>query len=153
MLPNSRENLSSAVQVFVAEEDDDIRAEIARALRDRGHVVVECADGPTLFQRLERRLAHPGARRSIVIAQARLPGVGGLRVLHSLRGLDVQIPMVLLTWLEDPTVHADAVAAGAAAVLTKPVQLSELRRVVDALMAGVALRALGIPSGHPAILP
>lgn len=153
MLPNARENLSSAVQVLVAEEDDDIRAEIARGLRDHGHVVVECADGPTLFQQLERRLARPDARRSIVIAQARLPGVGGLRVLHSLKGLDVQIPMVLLTWLHEPTVHAAAMAAGAAAVLTKPIQLVELRRVIDALTARVGPRVLGTPSGHPAIPP
>jgi CheY-like chemotaxis protein len=61
------------VQIVLADADDVLRAEIAEVLRNDGRGVVECADGPTLFAQLEERLSHPGARRSLVIAQARLP--------------------------------------------------------------------------------
>jgi CheY-like chemotaxis protein len=151
VLSDARDNPSSILEIFVAEEDDKLRAEIVGALRQEGHIVVECADGATLFQQLERRLARPGPNRSIVIAQARLPGVGALRVFHSLHALDVQIPMVLMTWIQEPTVQADAEAVGAAAVLTKPVQLPELHRVVNDLMARMAPSAAGNPSRPPAI--
>ena len=134
MQASNVEGLSSAVQIFVAEEDDALRMEIAAALRGEGHEVVECADGQRLFHELEHRLARPGARRSVVIAQARLPGFEALRILHGLRGLDVQIPMVLMTRLRDPTLHDVAEKAGVAAVLTKPIQIAEVCRIVAALV-------------------
>jgi len=43
--------------------------------------------------------------------------------LPSLRGLDVQIPMVLMTRLREPTLQDVAEKAGVAAVLTKPIQI------------------------------
>jgi DNA-binding response OmpR family regulator len=141
------ENLSSAVQIFVAEEDDALRGEIATALRGDGHEVVECADGATLFRQLEHRLARPGARRSVVIAQARLPGFEALRILHSLRGLDVQIPMVLMTRLREPTLQDVAEKAGVAAVLTKPIQIAEVCRVVAALVERIGTPALRLATG------
>ena len=128
------EGLKSAVQIFVAEEDDALRVDIAAALRGEGHEVVECADGPKLFHELEHRLARPGARSSVVIAQARLPGIEALRILHSLRGLDVQIPMVLMARLRESTLQDVAEKAGVAAVLTKPIELAEVCRIVTALV-------------------
>jgi PleD family two-component response regulator len=76
-----------SVQILVAEEDEDLRATIAAALRDDGHSVVECPDGAALFRELEHRLARRGARKTLIIAQARLPSLGALRILHSLRAL------------------------------------------------------------------
>ena len=95
---------------------------------------MECADGAKLFHELEHRLARPGARRSVVIAQARLPGFEALRIFHSLRGLDVQIPMVLMTRLREPTLQGVADKAGVAAVLMKPIQIGEICRIVAALV-------------------
>lgn len=147
-VPSNRfENRSSAVQIFVAEEDDALRMEIAAALRGDGHEVVEGADGATLVRQLERRLARPGARMSIVIAQARLPGFPALRILHGLRGLDVQIPMILMTRLREPTIQDVAKKAGVAAVLTKPIQVAKLRRIVAALVARMRPPVLGVAAG------
>jgi DNA-binding NtrC family response regulator len=120
----------SSAHIFLAEADEDVRAEIAAALRRDGHEVVECADGATLFVELEHRLSRPGARRSLVIAQARLPGLSALRILHSLRQLDIEIPMILMTRLREPSLHDLAEKAGASAVLLKPVHLDDLQRAV-----------------------
>lgn len=124
----------SSVQIFLGEADDELRAEIAATLRRDGHDVVECSDGATLFVELEDRLSRPGARRSLVIAQARLPGLSALRILHSLRQLDIQIPMILMTRLQEPTLHDLAEKAGASAVLQKPIKMDELRRAVATVL-------------------
>jgi DNA-binding response OmpR family regulator len=126
--------LSSAIQIFVAEEDEALRRNVASALRGEGYEVSECADGATLFRQLESRLARPGARRSVVIAQGRLPGFGALQILHSLRGLDVWIPLILMTRLRDPAITEVAAKAGAATVLVKPIQVRDLCRVVTELV-------------------
>jgi DNA-binding response OmpR family regulator len=134
-MPSSRpESLRSAIQIFVAEEDEALRGNVASALRGESYEVLECADGATLFRQLERRLARPGARRSVVIAQGRLPGFGALQILHSLRGLDVSIPLILMTRLGDPAIAEVAAKAGASAVLVKPIKLSDLCCVVTELV-------------------
>ena len=133
----TRNALSSSVHIFVAEADDDLRAEIAASLQHEGRYVVECADGPTLFVELEHRVAHPGARRSLVIAQARLPGLSALRILHSLRQLDIQIPMILMTRSQESTLQDLAERAGASAILRKPIQMYQLRRAVAAVIENV----------------
>jgi DNA-binding response OmpR family regulator len=125
---------SGPIQIFVAEADDRLRATIAGALRDDGHEVVESPDGPTLFVQLEERLSHAGARHSMVIAQARLPGLSALRILHSLRQLDIRIPMILMTWLHEPTLQDLAEKVGASAVLMKPIRIDELRRTLSAVL-------------------
>lgn len=125
---------SGPVQIFVAEADERLRATIAGALRDDGYDVVESPDGPTLFVQLEERLSHAGARHSVVVAQARLPGLSALRILHSLRQLDIRIPMILMTWLQEPTLQDLAEKAGASAVLIKPIRIDELSRTVSAVL-------------------
>lgn len=147
-MPSTRPEMLTSVQIFVAEEDDALRVEIAVALRGDGHEVVECADGATLFRQLEHRVARPGARKSVVIAQARLPGFGALRILHSLRGLDIQIPMVLMTRLREPTIQDVAEKAGASAVLTKPIQITELRRIVASLVEPMTTPVLRVAAGN-----
>lgn len=136
------ESVRSSVQILVADEDAAVCATVAAALTEDGYEVVECGDGPALFRELEHRLARPGARKSLVIAQANLPGFGALQILHSLRALDVQIPMVLMTRLRAPDLPSVAEKAGASALLTKPLELVELRRVVAALVEPVATTAV-----------
>jgi DNA-binding response OmpR family regulator len=130
------------VQIHLAEADDELRASIAAALTDDGHDVVEYADGPTLFVELEERLSRPGARRSLVIAQAQLPGLSALRILHSLRQLDIQIPMILMTQVQGPTLHDLAEREGASAVLFKPIQIDHLRRVLAAVVGTPARKSV-----------
>jgi FixJ family two-component response regulator len=118
------------LRIFVAEEDAAARDELIRELRVGGYEVVSCANGAELFHELLARVSLPGARRSIVVAQARLPVVGALRILHSLRVLDVDIPVILMTRLPDSEIAEVAKAAGAAAVLRKPVRGRDLCRLI-----------------------
>jgi DNA-binding response OmpR family regulator len=134
----NREVAASSVQIFLAETDDELRTQIAATLRRDGYDVVECADGSSLFVELEGRLSRPGARHSVVIAQARLPGLSALRILHSLRQLDIQIPMILMTRLQDLTLHDLAEKAGASAVVLKPIQMDKLRRALAAVVETVS---------------
>jgi len=126
-----RDGADASAQIFLAEADDTLRAEIAAKLRENGHAVLECADGATLFVELEDHLSRAGTRPSLVIAQDRLPGLSALRILHSLRQLDIHVPMVLMIGVRDQTTLRDLVErAGASAVLLKPIQMDELGRAV-----------------------
>lgn len=125
----------SPAEIYLAEEDDALRTSIAAALKEDGFDVTECADGPTLFVELAERLSRPGARRSLVVAQARLPGLSALRILHSLGQLDIQIPMIVMTRMRGVTLQDLAEREGASAVLFKPIRIDRLRRAVAAVLA------------------
>ena len=122
---------NSTIQVFLADEDDGLRLKIAAGLRRRGYEVFAFNDGMALFSHLRERLARPGARASVVVAQGRLPVLSALQILHSLRGLDIELPFVLMTRLHEQSVRDVAERAGASAVLLKPFLIEELVKLVD----------------------
>jgi two-component system response regulator FixJ len=56
-----------------------------------------------------------------VISDVKMPGIGGLELLHRLRALGATIPVIIMTSTTDPPIRLHALEAGAHAYLTKPV--------------------------------
>ena len=74
-----------------------------------------------------------------VILDLALPGMSGLEVQHQLAARGLQIPIVVVTANRDDRVGQRAAAAGALAVLRKPVNHEEL---INSLSAGGVGRAV-----------
>lgn len=117
-------------QVLVADDDQQLRRLMARALRRAGHDVVELEDGDRLLSFLGLTLA-PGllfAAPDLVITDVRMPGASGIDVLSILRHANRKIPVILVTALDDE--HAElaieASELGAAALLHKPFSMDRL---------------------------
>ncbi|MEP6655060.1 MAG: response regulator [Myxococcales bacterium] len=121
------------IEVFVADEDEELRTKVAKALREVGCEVVACCDGMSLFSQLRERLSHPNGRRSVVVAQGQLPVLGALQILHSLRRLDLALPFIFMTRLDQRAVRETAERAGASAFLLKPFPMDQLVRLVASL--------------------
>ncbi len=104
-------------------------ASLARNLKE--YLVVEgfdarvCADGEAALLALEN--FHP----DVVVLDLRLPGMDGLTLLRELRQRDPSIHAIMLTAHGSVQTAVEAMRAGAYEYLTKPVVLSELRRVID----------------------
>jgi DNA-binding NtrC family response regulator len=130
----SVESPNLGVRVFVADEDITLRAQVSESLLRAGFDVTECGDGAELFRRLGERPRGAGPRKSIVVAQIRLPVLNALQILHSVRRLDARLPFILITHLRD--VRDAAEKAGATAVLAKPFATEELVRLVARLSTG-----------------
>lgn len=75
------------------------------------------------------RSSHLGLVACVILDLA-LPGMSGLEVQHQLAALGLQIPIVVVTANRDDGVGQRAAAAGALAVLRKPVNHEELIRSV-----------------------
>ena len=75
------------------------------------------------------RSSHLGLVACVILDLA-LPGMSGLEVQHHLAARGLQIPIVVVTANRDDRVGQRAAAAGALAVLRKPVNHEELIRSV-----------------------
>jgi len=111
--------------VFVAEDDDDMRAMITWALRSDGHRVVEARDGTELLGLLAVA-ESPEVRPDVIVTDVFMPGYSGVGVLGALRAARWEVPVIVITARHEGTVVEDALRLGATAVLRKPLDISEL---------------------------
>ena len=107
-------------RLLLAEDDDGIRAPLARALEREGYAVDAVADG-----REAAELAAAGDY-GLLVLDIGLPGLDGLEVCRRVRRSRPAVPILLLTAQDG---ELDAVAgldAGADDYVTKPFRLAEL---------------------------
>lgn len=76
-------NPVSPARILLAEDDRDLRAKIAAALRADGHEVVEANDGGRLLVRIGTAYAtrQPREGYDLVISDVRMPVCSGLQIL------------------------------------------------------------------------
>ena len=71
---------------------------------------------------------------NVVVLDLGLPGVDGFEVLARLRSQVPWLPVVVFTGQDDPQVRRRAEAEGAAAFVTKPLVVSDLRKVIESVI-------------------
>ena len=120
-------------RVFLAEDDDEMRAFAYWTLREEGYDVVEAADGRQMLDRMRAVFGGSIARPDVIVTDLRMPGCSGLEVLAVIRRAGLRIPVILMTAFGDEALHSRAREFGATRVLDKPFDADHLREaVVDA---------------------
>ena len=126
------DDVRSAVRVLVADDEDDIRALVALAVRKAGcAVVASVADGAAALDSARTQLPD------LAVLDVSMPGATGLEVCAALRADPVTAGIRILL-LSAATSSRDApagLAAGADAYLAKPFQVSGLVHQVRTLTA------------------
>ncbi len=126
----------SSGRVLLAEDDGEMRLLLSAVLRKDGYEVVEAQDGMEVRSLLS---AGPMSRYDVVISDIRMPCVDGLDVLFGLRQSDRKTPVILMTAFGDPDTLDEASRLGATAVLNKPFDVNDLRRIVSSVVASCRL--------------
>jgi CheY-like chemotaxis protein len=117
--------------IVVAEDHEDIRFVLKRALERAGHEVVAAADGAEALEAIRRH------RPEIVVTDVDMPHMSGLELCRAIRAdAELQhIPVVLASGSLLPGDHR-AAEAGASATLLKPFLPAQLLACVTALLPG-----------------
>jgi two-component system response regulator (stage 0 sporulation protein F) len=112
--------------VLVADDDDDMRALVANALRRDGYVVMEARTGAEAL-----RVVH-GLRRApdAIVTDIRMPDLSGLALLAGLRDEGSMTPIVVMSAFATDQVRTVADELGADAIFGKPFDIDDLRTVV-----------------------
>ena len=116
-------------RILVVEDEALPRRVIAEILRQSGHEVSTIGDGQ---QALNRLLTEPF---DLLITDIRMPGLGGLELLETLRHAGIRIPVVLVTGYANVDMAALAVEFGAARFLMKPFEATTLKACVRGALA------------------
>jgi DNA-binding NtrC family response regulator len=111
--------------LLIVDDDPRVRTSLARALGDETLEVRTAEDG-------EHALALLGeSTAGVVLADLKMPSMSGLDLLRLLKRRMPDVDVVLMTAYEDLPTVAEAMREGAADFLVKPLDLHQLRRVLD----------------------
>ena len=106
--------------VYVVDDDSSAREGVARLIRSSGLMTIT-------FSSSEQFLAAPRPKMpSCLVLDVNLPGLSGLELQQQLAEIGVRMPIIFLTGVGNIPMTVRAVKAGAATVLTKPVDDEEL---------------------------
>ena len=111
-------------RILIADDEVEVREMFAEFFAEQGFEVLEAGNG------LEALLHIKRGRPGYVVLDLNMPRLGGIDALKHIRAFDPSIRVVVVTAIADPEVRRQAVARGAAAILSKPVSLAELLGVV-----------------------
>jgi CheY-like chemotaxis protein len=119
------------VRVVVADDHEPLRFLLCELLTTEGYEVQPCASGYELADYLEERNGRPDEWPDIILADIRMPGHDGLKLLAALRTADWTTPVILMTGFRDPDVVATAMEHQAVTVLAKPFPVETLLHTID----------------------
>jgi len=138
--------------VLLVEDDETLRASVARGLREQGLQVTTAADGAAA---LAAAGGGPDTRFAAVVLDIGLPDSDGRDVCHALRARGIDVPVLFLTARDELHDVLAGFAAGGDDHLAKPVHLSELVARLRAAIRRSAARPTAVetglrldPSGH-----
>jgi signal transduction histidine kinase/FixJ family two-component response regulator len=113
-------NQAVTATILLVEDEVFFRQLIADPLRAAGYTVIEAASGaevPALLLRHDL---------SAVLTDLEMPGISGLEVLKQVRGLDPDLPVVVISGHQDFVLAREVLRAGALDYLVKPFNDGEL---------------------------
>ena len=114
--------------ILVVDDDERLRHTLSLLLRTAGHDVVAAADVPGAEDVLRQRDVD------LVISDVRMPGGSGLDLLESVKRLETDTPVIMLTAYGTVASAVQAMQRGAFDYVLKPFDADELKlRVVRAL--------------------
>jgi DNA-binding NtrC family response regulator len=120
-------------QILLVEDDASVRESVAAALRDEGYEVKTAADGQEAMDTFT-----PGT--NLVIADLVMPKVDGRSLLRWVTSNHPETAVILMTGYGTIPQAVDAIKAGAAAYLTKPLDPGELLIQVNKALEDKRLR-------------
>ena len=114
--------------ILVADDEPGVRESLAEVLRDAGYAARTAADGTAALAALDEQ------EFGVIITDLRMPGADGLAVLRRAHEVSPQTVVLVMTAHASVETAVDALRAGAADYLLKPVVFEDmLAKVARAL--------------------
>ncbi len=122
--------MSDKSKILVVEDNDFVRMQIVRYLGETGADVIEASQGDQALDFIKREYAK-SEPVSLAIVDVRMEPVDGFEFIRSIRGLDMDTPVILVTGDNNPDLLEQASKWGVSAVMIKPVQKERLVKTVE----------------------
>jgi DNA-binding NtrC family response regulator len=120
--------------VLVVDDEVNARTALAELLRDEGYEVEMAADAFKALGKYESFGPH------VVVTDLKMPGMDGIELVKKIRAGEDAAAVVVMTAFGAVQTAVDAMRAGAADYLTKPLNFDELLVVLDKVLETEQLR-------------
>ena len=129
----------STLPVMVIDDEPHLRITASQTLSLPGYT-------PTCFASAEQALAAlPAEFPGVIVSDIRMPGMGGMELLHELHRRDPTLPIILITGHGDISTAVEAMRAGAWDFLEKPFAGDQL---LDVVRRGIEKRQLSLENNR-----
>ena len=125
--------------LLIVDDEPDLRWMLRGLFEDEGFEVAEAEHGSAALDLLAQR-ADEGTLPDVVLSDMRMPEVSGLELLREVRRRFVDLPVVLLSAVEDLATAVDAMKEGAYDYQAKPFDQQRLKYAVSRAAEQHALR-------------
>ncbi len=112
-------------QILIVDDDSRLRQSFAKLLLGEGHEVVTASTGEEGVDIVGR-----GEGLSLAIVDVRLPGMSGLEAFRAMRGLDPDLPVIVMTAFGTTDTAIEATKAGAFDYILKPFDIPEVLALI-----------------------
>jgi CheY-like chemotaxis protein len=106
--------------ILIVDDEPDVVFFISKIFQPAGYHTLTASSGPEALKYIQEL---PG-KIDLVLLDLRMPGMGGVEVLKSIRGHHPALPVIVLTALTDKRKECEAL--GIEAYITKPYSVEEL---------------------------
>jgi len=118
-------NGPQAQTIFVVDDDSAVREAMRDLLREDGRTVEIYTSSEAFLE------AYRPGREGCLLIDARMPGMSGLDLLQRLKNEGTRLPAIMITGQGDVPMAVEAMKAGAADFIEKPVRRDELFASID----------------------
>jgi len=120
--------MTKSLKIAIAEDEDDLRLDLAETLQELGHeVVLSVTNGRELVDQIA------DAEVDLVVTDIRMPELDGLTAIEQIRELH-PVPVVILSALHDGELLDRAKKQWVLAYLVKPVNVNCLQTSIEMAM-------------------
>ena len=116
-------------RILLAEDDEDMRSFLVKALAKAGYDVVSFGNGLEAYERLKEEPF------TLLLTDIVMPEMDGIELARKASELDPDLKIMFITGFAAVILNNDIAAPKDARVLSKPFHLKDLVREVDRLLA------------------
>ena len=121
--------MKTMAKILLAEDDDDMRNFLVKALEKAGHEVTSFGEGASAFEEIKH------ASFDLLLTDIVMPEMDGIELARRAAELDPAMKIMFITGFAAVALHPDSKAPKDAKVLSKPFHLRDLVNEVERLMA------------------
>lgn len=113
-------------KILIVDDQFGIRVLLQEVLQREGYTIFQASNGPAALETVQKD--NP----DLILLDMKIPGMDGLEILRSIRKLDIDTKVIMMTAYGELNLIREAMEMGALAHFTKPFDIDELRQAVNA---------------------
>lgn len=117
--------MKEKTKILIVDDEDSHRIMLRAVLKDEGYEVAEAADGSEAVHAIEQEPFD------LVLLDVRMKTMDGIEALNEIRKISPLIPVLIMTAYASVKTAVEALKAGAFDYLTKPLDIEELKILIE----------------------